>query len=159
MKTLAIALILLGSGLQPDGVPLCGGVGGGVSDGQGAAATAAPGSPGGARDGQSPREAGWIARDEDHVCGLQVLEQVSSPARIDYDVVLEATEEYRQLRRDGIDPASARGQALTNAAKRRATSAARTHMESTGYCSVWKAIRHRDGRNVPDITEAVRRAL
>ncbi|MEO0652026.1 MAG: hypothetical protein AAFZ65_15240 [Planctomycetota bacterium] len=98
---------------------------------------------------------GWVASDSDHICGIQVPSHISNPATIDLNRALAATEEMRRMKRDGINPNSARGKALKNAAQRRVRDAATTVKDNLGHCSVWKAIRHSDGRTVADVTDQV----
>ena len=98
---------------------------------------------------------GWVVDDADHVCGIRHPGHISNPATVDFRRAMSSTEEMKRLKRDGIDPNSARGQALTNAAKRRVRDAASTVKDNLGHCSVWKSIRHTDGRSVADITDQV----
>ncbi|QDU69003.1 hypothetical protein [Engelhardtia mirabilis] len=102
---------------------------------------------------------GWEIREADHICGLKSANQLSNPAKIDFDDVMAATTEMKTLKRDGIDPSSPRGQQLVNRATRRVTDAAKTVMGEGGYCSVWKNISHTDGRDVTDVSAEVRRNL
>ena len=102
---------------------------------------------------------GWQARAEDNICGLRDPRQVSSPAKVDFRRVMDATPEMQRLRRDRVDPNSAEGIQLTEAARSRVAEACELVMADSGHCSVWKTIRHTDGREVPDVTEAVRERL
>lgn len=98
----------------------------------------------------------WIAEPSDNICGIADLKKVSNPARVDYDSLFESTAEVREMRRDRVDPSSARGKQLRRAANEVITKAAETVRHARGHCGIWKAIRHRDGRPVPDVTEDVR---
>lgn len=111
------------------------------------------------RTSASPAVFSWTARDTDHVCGISVLSQISNPGVVDLRRLLDATDEIKQMKRDGIDPNSAQGQALRNAAKRKVRTAADATKDQLGHCSIWKAISHADGREVPDLTQEVLRRL
>lgn len=102
---------------------------------------------------------GWRAREADSVCGVQLPDRVSNPAKVDFRRLSDATEEMRKLKREGINPNSAEGQALIRAAKRRIREAAEGVRQERGHCSVWKSISHTDGREVPDLTAEVLRRL
>ncbi len=108
---------------------------------------------------QAPALQGWIARTQDNVCGLSNPRQLSSPSQVDFPSLLADTEEMRRMRRDRIDPNSPQGIQLHNAARSRVAGACEAVMTEQGHCSVWKAIRHSDGRPVPDLTEMVRQRL
>lgn len=98
----------------------------------------------------------WLAKAADNICGLRDPAQLSSPARVDFDAVLEATPEMKELRDKKIDRNSPEGIRLTNAAIDRATKACESVRASLGHCSVWKEIKHRDGRPIADITDRVK---
>lgn len=104
----------------------------------------------------APDSADWIAEPSDNICGIADLRKLSNPARVDYDSLFESTPEMKELRRDRIDPGSARGKQLRRAANELITKAAEMVRRARGHCGVWKAIRHRDGRAIPDVTEEVR---
>ena len=55
-----------------------------------------------------------------------------------------------------IAPASPEGIQLKQAACDRVRQASDGVRGDRGYCSVWKTIRHKDGREVPDITDLVK---
>lgn len=101
------------------------------------------------------RAADWIADEDDNVCGLSDLRALSDPAKVDYDRLWDATPEIKKLKRDGIDPDSAAGIQLREEATDRIHEACKEIMEDDGHCSVWKKIRHRDGRSIEDITDDV----
>jgi hypothetical protein len=109
----------------------------------------------GSTGGEEANESGWIVRSEDNVCGLVDARMLSCPAVVAYEHALEATPEVRRMRRDGIDSRSARGIALLARAADRVRAAAEIERILQGHCSVWKAIRHRDGRAIPDLTPAI----
>lgn len=97
----------------------------------------------------------WVADPEDNICGLRDLRALSYPAVVDYDEVWKATPEVKKLEDDNIDPDSAEGIRLREAATDRIRAAAKSVMDDEGHCSVWKEIEHEDGRKVPDISDDV----
>ena len=101
----------------------------------------------------------WIAKSSDNVCGLKEASQVSNPAVVDWQALLEATPEVRKLRSEKIAEDSPEGIQLLNEAANRVTQACESLRSSQGHCSVWKAIRHKDGRAVTDLTDLVRAQL
>ena len=101
----------------------------------------------------------WIVDQADSICGLEDPKMLSKPAKVDYETLLRATAEMKKIKDDKIDPNSPQGIQLREAAVTRVQTAAEKVRVSGGYCSVWKAIRHRDGRAIPDITESVRAQL
>ncbi|MCE9595219.1 MAG: hypothetical protein K8S98_13615 [Planctomycetes bacterium] len=109
-----------------------------------------------AAQGESVFGRDWLVKAADNVCGLKDANQLSNPAVVDYDAVLAATPELRKLKDDKIDPASPEGIRLTNAGADRVSQACEAVRTATGHCSVWKAIKHRDGRVIPDITDRVK---
>lgn len=101
----------------------------------------------------------WIVAPSDNICGLRDARTLSNPSRIDFDAVLAATPEMERMRKESIDPSTPEGVRLRQNANDRVFRAADSIRASNGYCSVWKSIRHRDGRAVPDVTEAVKAKL
>lgn len=97
----------------------------------------------------------WILRAADNVCGLRDPNQLTYPAVIDFDACLEATPEMRRVRDQGIDPQSAEGIQLRSKAVTRLTNACESVRTANGHCSVWKEIRHKDGRTIPDVSSQV----
>jgi hypothetical protein len=98
----------------------------------------------------------WIAKTTDSICGLKDVNQVSNPAVIDYQACLDATPEMKKLKDNKIDANSPEGIKLTTEAANKVTAACETLRIANGYCSVWKSIRHKDGRTIADITELVK---
>lgn len=98
----------------------------------------------------------WIVKPSDNICGIADPKKISNPAKVDYDFLFEATPEIKEMRRERIDPASARGKQLRRAANELITKGAELVRRSRGHCGIWKAIRHVDGRSIPDVTEDVR---
>jgi hypothetical protein len=97
----------------------------------------------------------WIVRASDNVCGLRDANQLTRPALIDFEACLAATPEMKKIESQGIDPKSAEGIQLRSAAVTRLTQAAEATRSERGHCSVWKEIRHKDGRAVDDLTSQV----
>jgi hypothetical protein len=102
---------------------------------------------------------GWIVDRTDNICGLDDPKMLSKPAKIDYDTVLRATAEMKKIKDDKIDPNSPQGIQLRQAAASRVQKAAEKVRVADGYCSVWKTIKHQDGRAIPDVTDAVKAQL
>jgi hypothetical protein len=100
-------------------------------------------------------EVDWVVRSEDHICGVSEARMIASPAKVDYETLMDATPEIKELRRKGIDRESARGQTLVTAARDRVRRATNAVMKEQGYDSVWKRITHRKGTPVADITHSV----
>jgi hypothetical protein len=113
------------------------------------------------RDALKTGEAGatWIVDRADNICGLDDPKMLSKPAKVDYDGLLRATPEMKKIKDDKIDLNSPQGIQLRQAAATRVQTAAEKVRAANGYCSVWKAIRHQDGRTVPDITDSVKAQL
>jgi len=97
----------------------------------------------------------WIADRTDIICGLDDPRLLSHPARIEYARVLECTAEMKKMREQNIDPTSSAGIQLKTAAVDRVRTAAEKARVQGNYCSVWKRISHKDGREVPDISTQV----
>jgi hypothetical protein len=112
-----------------------------------------------ALEGGADVTVGWQVSPDDHIAGLSDPKTLSNPAFVDYDDLLRATPEMKRLRKDGIDPNSAEGIQLTTAGQSRVQRACESAMNSDGYCSIWKAISHSDGRSVSDATATAKRAL
>jgi len=101
----------------------------------------------------------WVVKAADHICGVSAARQISNPAKVSYETLMDATPEMKEMKRRGIDKDSARGQTLVSAASDRIQTAANTVMGEKGHCSVWKTISHKKGQTVTDITEAVKAKL
>jgi hypothetical protein len=98
---------------------------------------------------------GWRAEARDNICGLSNTRHVTNPAVLDYKAVLRATPEMKDLSSRDIDPRSAEGQILKQRAVDNVRRAGSKVMNKSGNCSLWKAISHRDGREVKDLTDQV----
>ncbi len=97
----------------------------------------------------------WTGKTEDNICGLRDLSQVSNPVVIDFQACLDATPEMKKIKSEKIDPKSPEGIRLVTEATNRVTQACEAVQRANGYCSVWKSIRHKDGRAVTDISSQV----
>ncbi len=102
-----------------------------------------------------PESPDWIADRADSICGLDDPRLLSHPAIVDYGRCLVATPEMKRMREENIDPQSPRGIQLAAQAADRVRGAAELVRGQLHHCSMWKAIRHRDGRTVPDRTAEV----
>jgi len=100
-------------------------------------------------------QAGWVVKRGDNLCGLRDPKQLSNPAKVNYKRCLAATPEMKKMESEGIRPGSPEGIQLKNAAATRVSTAANTVRKAGGFCSVWKAIKHNDGRDVSDITARI----
>jgi len=101
----------------------------------------------------------WVAEDEDNICGIKDLKKVSNPAKVDYDVLWDATPQIKRMKEKKIDPESTEGKALRSQAKTLITKSAELVRAAKGYCGVWKTIKNEDGRKVPDVTDDVKEKL
>jgi hypothetical protein len=101
----------------------------------------------------------WEVKSEDSICGVSAARQITNPAKVDYEKLMDATEEMKELKREGIKPDSARGQALVTQARDKVRRAAKAVMTEKGHCSVWKKISHKKNQEVTDITSAVKDKL
>ncbi|MFT7486089.1 MAG: hypothetical protein ACI9F9_001942 [Candidatus Paceibacteria bacterium] len=98
----------------------------------------------------------WIVKSENAICGVSEAHQITNPAKVDYDALMSATEEMKELRKKRIDKTSARGQTLVAAARDRVRRATSSVMKAKGHCSVWKKISHKKGTVVTDLTKAIK---
>jgi hypothetical protein len=101
----------------------------------------------------------WICDPNDCICGLSDPRMLSHPALVRYEPLFHATPEIQKMHREGIDPDSPAGLLLREAARARLQRACEAVRVESRHCSVWKHIRHRDGRAIPDVTELVRARL
>ena len=98
---------------------------------------------------------GWIAEKDDNICGIADLKKVTKPAIVDYDKLLEATPQMKELKLKDIDPESVKGKTLIKGAQTLISKTAEVVREAKGHCGVWKAIAHKDERDVSDVTEDI----
>ncbi len=101
----------------------------------------------------------YVVTKSDNICGLDEPRQLTNPAVVDYDALLEATTEYKKIKKDKIDPTSSEGITLMTKARARVLKACESVRASQGHCSVWKVIKRRDKRAIDDITDDVKRQL
>jgi hypothetical protein len=101
----------------------------------------------------------WVCEKADNICGLDDAKTLSNPAKVDYDGLLKATPEYKKIRDEKIDANSAEGIQLRQKAAERVRDACEKTRVDKSYCSVWKTIKHTDGRAIPDITDTVKEQL
>jgi hypothetical protein len=104
-------------------------------------------------------ESDWRASESDNIAGLSDLKKLSNPAVVDYDALIRATPEMKEIVRERIDPDSTKGRSLRQQAADRVTKAADAVRKEKRHCSVWKQIAHKDARRIPDITQAVKDKL
>jgi hypothetical protein len=98
----------------------------------------------------------WIGKAADNICGLRDVAQVSNPATVDWQACLDATPEMKKVKDNKVGLDTPEGIKLSNAATNRVTDACEATRTANGYCSVWKTIKHKDGRTLPDITSLVK---
>lgn len=101
----------------------------------------------------------WILKAENNICGLRDANQLSSPAVVDFQALMDATPEMKKVRDQKIDPNSPDGITLRTAAASRVTSACDVVRVANSHCSIWKEIKHKDGRAIPDVTDKVKALL
>jgi len=101
----------------------------------------------------------WVVKSEDNVCGVSQARQITNPAKVDYEKLMSATAEMKELKREGIKRDSARGQTLVTKARDKVRQASKAVMNEKGHCSVWKKITHKKGTAVTDITSAIKQKL
>lgn len=130
-----------------------------VAAGGTAAATPTSGSAEGPVTSAPNASSDWVVKSADSVCGVSESHQITNPAKVDYDKLMDATSEMKELKRKGIKKGSARGQTLVTAARDRVRRAANAVMSEKGHCSVWKKISHKKKTAVTDITDAVKKKL
>lgn len=95
----------------------------------------------------------------DSICGLDEPRALSNPAKVDYDAVLAATDEVKEIKKKRIDPDSAKGIKLMTEARRKVLAACETVRTDQGYCSIWKQISRRDRTPIDDVTAKVKAEL
>lgn len=95
----------------------------------------------------------YVVDPADWICGLGDPRQLTDPARVDYDDLMEATPQMRELHRDGVDPESARGLILRSKAQAEVKRACEVVRRRFEHCSVWREIRRRDGGAIPERTK------
>lgn len=101
----------------------------------------------------------WILKSENNICGLSDASQLSNPVVVDFQALLDATPEYKKMKDQKISSTSPEGIKLNNEAVSRIAVHCETIRAAGGYCSVWKEIKHRDGRAITDVTDKVKALL
>lgn len=101
----------------------------------------------------------WVVKAENNICGLSDASQLSNPVVVDFQALLDATPEYKKMKDQKISATSPEGIKLNNEAVNRIATQCETIRASNGYCSVWKEIKHRDGRTILDVTDKVKALL
>ena len=101
----------------------------------------------------------YVVDKTKNICGIDEPRALSNPAKIDYDAVLEATDEVKEIKRKRIDPDSAKGIKLMTEARRKVLAACELVRSDEMYCSVWKDIKRRDKTPIDDVTEKVKAKL
>ncbi len=101
----------------------------------------------------------YILEKADNICGLDEPKQLSNPAKVDYDALLEVTPQIKRMKRDKIDPNSAKGIQLRTEAEALVRDTCEKIRADKSYCSVWKKIERRDGGKIADITEKVKKEI
>ncbi len=97
----------------------------------------------------------WVIQAEDSVCGVVEARQIRKPAKVDFDRLVDLTPEGKKIKKDRIDPDSAKGVRLMNRAKSRVRDASAIIMKRQGYDSVWKDISSKKGTYITDLTAYV----
>ena len=105
------------------------------------------------------RGSGYSFVTKDNLCGLKEARQLSSPAQVNYDSLLESTPEVRKMRARRIAPSSAQGTRLLAAARSRILKACKCELSDKGHCSIWKKISRRDGASINDVTSSIRKRI
>ena len=101
----------------------------------------------------------WIVKAENNICGLSDATQLSNPVVVDFTALLDATPEYKKMKDQKISSTSPEGIKLNNEAVTRVATQCEAVRAANGYCSVWKEIKHRDGRAISDVTDKVKALL
>ena len=109
--------------------------------------------------GDDGRGTPFIVDKTDSICGIDEPRAITSPASIDYEAVLEVTEEVKLLKRRRIDPESAKGIKLMTDARHKVLAACEGVRSDAMYCSIWKKIKRRDKTPIDDVTEKVKAKL
>jgi hypothetical protein len=101
----------------------------------------------------------YILDNRDSICGLADPRQLTRPARVDHGKLIALTSPMQRMKREKINPASAKGIQLRTEAAKMVSRACEKVRNDKKYCSVWKKIRSRDGKKIADITTLVKRQL
>jgi len=101
----------------------------------------------------------YVVDNRDNICGLTDPRQLTRPARVDHAKLIALTPQMQRMKREKINPASAKGIQLRTEAAKVVSRACEKIRRQKSYCSVWKNIRRRDGKKIADITALVKRQL
>ena len=101
----------------------------------------------------------FIVEKTDNICGLDEPKQLSDPAVVDYEELLAVTPQIKRMKREKIDPNSARGIQLRTEAEALIREKCEAVLDVKGHCSVWKKIERRDGGKITDLTSAVKKKI
>lgn len=93
---------------------------------------------------------------DDTICGLSEPRQLTNPAKVDYQALMDETGEIKELKRNKIDPSSAKGIELTTKARTKVRDACEVVRTNKSHCSIWKKISRRDRVAIADVTDAVK---
>ena len=101
----------------------------------------------------------YVVVKTDNICGLEDPRQLTRPARVDHAKLIALTPQMQLMKREKINPNSARGIHLRTEAAKVVSRACEKVRGQKQFCSVWKKIRRRDGKKIADITALVKREL
>lgn len=101
----------------------------------------------------------YVVVRTDSICGLDDPRQLTRPARVDHAKLIALTPQMKLMKRERINPNSARGIHLRTEAAKLVSKACDKVRKEKRFCSVWKKIRRRDGKKIADITALVKREL
>jgi len=108
---------------------------------------------------ETPPVAGWVVDRADNICGLDDPKMLSKPASVSYDTLLRATPQYKKIKDNKIDPNSPEGIQLRHEAVGKVRDACDKIRQQENYCSIWKSVKHTDGRAVAEVTDLVKALL
>lgn len=101
----------------------------------------------------------YVLERSDNICGLDNPRQLTRPVRVDYVLLLEATPEFRTMKKERIGSSTPRGIQLRTEAAKRVRRKCEEVRARLSYCSVWKKIERRDKKELPSITVQVLKKL
>ncbi len=101
----------------------------------------------------------FIFEKVDSICGNNSANGITRPCTVDYDALMDATKEVREIKKRKIDPNGAKGRTLMTAARNKVRKACEDAYKAGGHCGVWKRIERRDGKPIVDITAQVKAKL
>lgn len=101
----------------------------------------------------------WKGNSSDNICGLSNPKHITNPAIVDYNKVYNAASPIKKMKKEGIDPSSAKGSELIAEATREIGKACRIVMSNKNLDSVWKKITSKAGKIPKDITNEVIKLL